>query len=111
MIQQEILKGLKLNVGNGGMSLSLQPENCEALLCHFEGCADYKEGECHKNEPKKATITKRDGGVFLNGVLIPFVSVNDLPEGEMTARQIGRMLLKSIKTGEIKKGDAAYASY
>ena len=109
MIHQEILKGLTLNVGNGGMSLSLQPENCEALLCHFEGCADYKEGECHKNEPKKATITKCDGGVFLNGVLVPFISVNKLPEGEVTAAQLRRILLTSIKTAELKKGDAAWA--
>ena len=29
MIQQEILKGLKLNVGNGGMSLTLEPKKEE----------------------------------------------------------------------------------
>ena len=109
MIQQEILKGLTLNVGNGGMSLTLEPENCEALFCYTEGCADYQEGECHKNEPKKATITKRDGGVFLNGVLVPFISVNKLPEGEVTAAQLRRILLTSIKTAELKKGDAAWA--
>ena len=109
MIQQEILKGLTLNVGNGGMSLSLQPENCEALLCHFEGCADYKEGECHKNEPKKATITKCDGGVFLNGVLVPFMSANDWPEGEATPEQVRGLIRRSTRVLELKKGDAAYA--
>ena len=56
-----------------------------------------------------ATITKKDGGVFLNGVLVPFVSVNDLPEGEATARQIARMMLTSIKRHELKKGDATWA--
>jgi len=82
MIQQEILKGLTLSVGNGGMSLNLEP---------------------------KAKITKRDGGVFLNGVLVPFISVNKLPEGEVTAAQLRRILLTSIKTAELKKGDAAWA--
>ena len=81
MIQQEILKGLTLSVGNGGMSLNLEP---------------------------KATITKKDGGVYLNGVLVPFVSPNDLPEGEVTARQIARMMLTSIKRHELKKGDAVW---
>ena len=82
MTHQEILKGLTLHVGNGGMSLNLEP---------------------------KAKITKRDGGVYLNGVLVPFVSPNDLPEGEVTARQIARMMLTSIKRHELKKGDAAWA--
>lgn len=61
MIHQEILKGLKLSVGNGGMSLTLEP---------------------------KAKITKRDGGVFLNGILVPFLSSNDWPEGEATPEQV-----------------------
>jgi len=82
MIQQEILKGLTLNVGNGGMSLTLEP---------------------------KASITKKDGGVFLNGVLVPFVSVNDIPEGEVTAGQMRRILLTSIKRHELKKGDLIWA--
>ena len=82
MIQQEILKGLTLSVGNDGMSLKLEP---------------------------KARITKRDGGVYLNGKLIPFISVNKLPEREVTAAQLRRILLTSIKTAELKKGDAAWA--
>ena len=50
MIQQEILKGLTLHVGNGGMSLKLElgKHDCKALFCHTEGCADYKEGDCKK---------------------------------------------------------------
>jgi len=81
MIHQEVLKGLTLSVGNGGMSLSLEP---------------------------KAAITKRDGGVFLNGTLIPFVSPNDINEGEIDPKAIAKQVLKSIKIAEVKKGDAAH---
>jgi len=111
MIHQEILKGLTLNLGNGGMSLTLEPEpeKCKALFCHTEGCADYKEGECHKNEPKKATITKRDGGVFLNGELIPFINCNDWPEGEATPEQVRGLIRRSTRVLELKGGDAAWA--
>jgi hypothetical protein len=83
MIQQEILKGLTLSVGNGGMSLSLEP---------------------------KAQITKRDGGVFLNGVLVPFMSANDWTEGEATPEQVKGLIRRSTRMVESRKGDASYAT-
>ena len=82
MIHQEILKGLTLSVGNNSMSLNLEP---------------------------KAKITKRDGGVFLNGVLVPFMSANDWPEGEATPEQVRGLIRRSTRVLELKKGDAAYA--
>ena len=83
MIHQEILKGLTLHVGNGGMSLKLEP---------------------------KARITKRDGGVFLNGVLVPFMSANDWPEGEATPEQVRGLIRRSTRMIESRKGDMSYAT-
>ena len=83
MIQQEILKGLTLHVGNGGMSLTLEP---------------------------KARITKRDGGVYLNGVLVPFMSANDWPEGEATPEQVRGLIRRSTRMIESRKGDMSYAT-
>jgi hypothetical protein len=58
----------------------------------------------------KARITKKDGGVFLNGKLIPFVSPNDIAEGDTDPKAIAKMVLKSIKVAEIKGGDSSWQS-
>ena len=81
MIQQEILRGLTLSVGNNGMSLTLEP---------------------------KATITKKDGGVFLNGVLVPFMSANDWPEGEATPEQVRGLIRRSTRMIDSRKGDLVW---
>jgi len=56
-----------------------------------------------------ATITKKDGGVFLNGVLVPFMSANDWPEGEATPEQVRGLIRRSTKILEFKGGDAIWA--
>ena len=99
MIHQEILKGLTLSIGNGGMSLDLKPKINKSLW-HTEGAF----------EEHSAKITKHDGGVYMNGVLIPFVSPNDINEGESDPRKIAKMVLRSIKIGEMKKNDSTYAN-
>ena len=53
-------------------------------------------------------ITKSNGGVFLNGKLIPFVNPNDIKEGETDPHKIGMQILKAIKVADIKKGDAVW---
>ena len=55
-------------------------------------------------------ITKRDGGVYMNGVLVPFVNPNDIDEGETDPRKIGKMILKAIKLADMKKGDGSWQS-
>ena len=76
---------IKINVGNGGMSVNLV-------------------------EPKP-TITKRDGGVFLNGTPVPFANPNDWSEGEATPDQVKRMILRATRMVEMKKEDATYANH
>ena len=57
-----------------------------------------------------STITKRDGGVFLNGVLVPFMNANDWPEGEATPEQVKGLIRRSTRMIESRKGDRAYAT-
>ena len=56
----------------------------------------------------KAIITKKDGGVYLNGILVPFLSANDWPEGEASPEQISGLIMRSTKAVETKKGDAIW---
>ena len=109
MIHQEILKGLKLSVGNGGMSLNLELKAERNFPIDDKvRFGDHLSPE-RRAEVFTAVITKRDGGVFLNGVLVPFMSANDWPEGEATPEQVRGLIRRSTRVLELKKGDAAYA--
>jgi hypothetical protein len=68
---------------------------------------DVKNGGITARLLELPTITKRDGGVFLNGKMVPFRNPNSLDEGVITAEAAKRVVLQATKIMEMKKGDAA----
>jgi hypothetical protein len=69
---------------------------------------DVKNGGISARLLELPTITKKDGGVFLNNKLVPFRNPNSLDEGVITAEAAKRVVLQATKLTEMKKGDATW---
>ena len=53
-------------------------------------------------------VTKKDGGVFLNGKMVPFRNPNSLNEGVITMEAANRIIMKATKMVELKGGDKTW---